>query len=82
VPPSEVISIHAPYSVDHYFIINGTVRVIEHHPAFRRGNRVTVGDLGVGDMLKKADSTATTIFSPLRVDAVVYVADSRVAAVP
>jgi hypothetical protein len=65
---SEVLSVHRPYSVDHYYIINNKVRATEHHPMLRRGAWVQVGKLAAGDRLAAADGSEATVFAIQRID--------------
>ena len=65
---SEVVSVHAPYVVSHYFIINEKIRITEHHPVLSSGIWVSVGQLKVGDALAGADGSDARVFSIRRVD--------------
>lgn len=67
--PAEVVRVHAPYMVDHYYIINGKIRATENHPVLSRGRWVAVGDLSVGDLLTGPDRAAVPVFSIEKIEA-------------
>jgi hypothetical protein len=66
--PAVVVGIHAPFSADHYYVINGTIRLTGTHPVFARDSWFGASDLKVGDVLVNARGLAAPIFSIERVD--------------
>jgi intein/homing endonuclease len=60
---SEVVSIHKPYVVDHYFIINEELSATENHPVLSKGEWINVGNLSVGDVLTSPDGWDIEIYT-------------------
>ena len=71
--PAELIAVHAPRQVDHYYIINGGFRVSATQPVLSRGAWVDVEHLKVGDLLTSEDNSAVPIFSIRKVEEKVIV---------
>jgi len=57
--PAPVVAVHAPFTADSYFVINGTVRVTATHPFFSSGGWINTQDLKVGDRLTGSDGSTT-----------------------
>ena len=66
--PAKVVAVHAPFETDHYFIINGKIRMTEAHPVLSRGKWVLVGELKVGDALTDSKGHTQVILSMEEVD--------------
>ena len=66
--PAKVVAVHAPFETDHYFIINGKIRMTEAHPVLSRGRWVVVGELKVGDALTDSEGHTQAILSIEDVD--------------
>lgn len=71
---SEVVSVHAPYNVEYYFIINKQIRITENHPVMSNGSWISVGELKVGDVLLEDSGSDLQIYSIERIEekAMVY----------
>jgi len=65
---SEVTSVHKPFYVDHYYIINEELRATENHPVLSGGKWVTVSSLAVGDMLNNPDGWDIEIFTVRKIE--------------
>ena len=63
-----VVAVAKPYQVDHYYVVNGTIRATGNHPMLSRGQWIEVGQLRVGDPLTAADGSSLPIRSIMRVD--------------
>lgn len=71
---SEVVSVHSPYNVTFYYIVNDRISLTQNHPILSRGKWVSAGDLKVGDVFQTASLAPTPVFSIERIenDALVY----------
>jgi hypothetical protein len=70
---AEVAAVHTPAVVDHYFVINGGIRITATQPVLSRGKWVLVEDLKIGDVLTSQNGLDTPIFAKRQVDAEVTV---------
>lgn len=61
--PDSVSQVHEAVEVDHFLVINGTLRVTPSHPVLSAGQWVDVGALQVGDALTGADGGEVAIES-------------------
>ena len=61
--PAEVVRVHTPYTVSHYLVINGEIRLTENHPVLSRGKWVSAGELRIGGVLTSADGADTQIIT-------------------
>lgn len=77
---SEVTSVHAPYQVDHYMVINDYVRMTENHPVLSSGAWVGAIALEVGDVLTAQDGSKVSVKTVRRVTEHVTAYNLRVAA--
>ncbi|MBU1699933.1 MAG: hypothetical protein KJ970_13945 [Candidatus Eisenbacteria bacterium] len=71
---SEVTSVHKPFFVDHYYIINEELRATENHPVLSGGKWVAVSSLSVGDVLTNPDGWDIEIYTVQKIEerAMVY----------
>lgn len=74
----EIVQVHPPYSVDHYYRINGKLRITEFHPVLSGNKWVAVGTLKVGDTMKTPSGLETTVASVERIDQAVHVYNVQV----
>ncbi|MBU1701342.1 MAG: hypothetical protein KJ970_10690 [Candidatus Eisenbacteria bacterium] len=77
---SEVTSIHKPYIVNHYFIINEELSATKNHPVLSEGKWLSVGDLSVGDVLTNPDGWDIEIYTFRKVNEKVKVYNFQVEA--
>ncbi|MBU2691640.1 MAG: hypothetical protein KJ970_12005 [Candidatus Eisenbacteria bacterium] len=77
---SEVTSIHKPYVVTHYFIINEELSATENHPVLSGGKWVNVSNLSVGDVLTSPDGWDMEIFALRKIEEEVKVYNFQVKA--
>jgi hypothetical protein len=77
---SEVVSVHAPYDVDHYFVINEEIRATENHPMLSDGRWVAAGQLRIGDWLTGPDNQDILVTSVRQVEGKARVFNFQVAA--
>ena len=70
---TKVVSVMVPFSADHYFVINGKLKVTETHPILQGANWTAAGDLKVGDVVA-GDGSGLSVFKIQRIDedALVY----------
>jgi hypothetical protein len=61
--PAVVTATHAPFETDHYYILNGTIRMTEAHPVLSGGKWVAVADLRIGDPVTGSRGNVQRIFS-------------------
>jgi intein/homing endonuclease len=66
--PVKVVAIYPPLSADHYYVINGSIRLTGTHPVLSRDRWFSASDLKIGDILINAHGLAAPIFSIERVD--------------
>jgi hypothetical protein len=69
VEAAHVVAIHAPRAVDHYFVINGGIRITATQPVLSRGKWVLAEDLKIGDVVTSQNGLDTPIFAKRWVDA-------------
>ena len=71
--PTKVVSTMKPFTTDHYFVINGRLKVTESHPILQGANWTTAVDLKVGDVVA-GDGSGLSVFKIVRIDeeALVY----------
>jgi Pretoxin HINT domain len=70
---TRVVSVMVPFNTDHYYVINGKLKVTETHPILQGANWTEAGDLKVGDVVT-GDGSGLSIYKVQRVDeeALVY----------
>ena len=70
---TKVVSTMKPFTTDHYFIINGRLKVTESHPILQGANWTAAADLKVGDIVA-GDGSGLSVFKLQRIDeeALVY----------
>jgi hypothetical protein len=61
--PDTVSKVHDPVVWDHYFLVNGSMKLTPSHPVLSDGTWVEIGKLEVGDTLTAADGKAVPIES-------------------
>lgn len=76
---TDVIRVHEPREVDHYFIINGHLEASSDQPVLSDGDWVQVRDLEVGMMLSDASGMDVPVESIARIDEVAVVYNIAVA---
>ncbi|MBK8229537.1 MAG: hypothetical protein IT349_07570 [Candidatus Eisenbacteria bacterium] len=76
---SEVVSVHRPYSVRFYYVVNDRISLTQNHPILSRGKWISAGDLRVGDDFQTVSLAATPVFSIEKVEADVLVYNFQVA---
>jgi hypothetical protein len=78
--PSQVISVSVPFTVDHYYLINRTIRVTDTHPMLSKGQWVVAADLTLGEVLTSLDGRQVPVFSKEKVVGTALVYNFGVAA--
>lgn len=61
--PARVVSTHAPFETDHYYIINGKIRMTGGHPVLTEGKWLEADQLRIGDALTDAKGKEELVFS-------------------
>jgi len=61
--PGRVVSTHAPFETDHYYIINGNIRLTGAHPVLTGGRWVEADQLKIGDGLTNARGKTQLVVS-------------------
>lgn len=61
--PDRVSTVHDPVVWDHYFLVNGSLRLTPPHPVLSNGEWVEIGQLEVGDSLTDTVGKAVPIES-------------------
>jgi len=64
----DVISVHAPYSVESHFVINKKIHVTEYHPILSNGDWVNATELKVGDVMQGENGFDVKIVSIQKVE--------------
>ncbi len=70
---SEVVHVHNPHVVDHYYVINGVVRVSGSQPVLSNGSWVQVDHLKVGDVLMGSQADPVPVVTITRIETPVTV---------
>jgi hypothetical protein len=77
--PSKVVNVHEPRTVDHYIVVNESIRMSGTQPILSNGQWIEVEGLSIGDFLTAKDGVAMRIFSIKRVDEAATVYNIEVA---
>jgi mannose-6-phosphate isomerase-like protein (cupin superfamily) len=75
---AEAITAHRPHVVDHYFVLNGKIRVTGTQPVLSAGRWVEVSQLKIGDTLTAPDGSPIALFRIERIDRKVSVYNLQV----